>query len=293
MRVALRRLRAAISLFSDVVSDDRVNIIKTELRWLARECGPARDVDTLLIEVLKPLRKQHINDPGLISICKMFERKRLKGYQQALAAVQSVRFRSLVLDTAEWVEAGPWSTSEDALIRARRETPIEIYAAEQLLQRRKKIRRRGAKISDLTPEQLHRLRIQVKKARYAAEFFSSVYQGKKSTKRCKEIRSSLTQLQNCLGGINDIVTRKALFADIIATPARGLTAEQNRRRAFAAGLVIGDQQAYFQNMLDRARKAHSRFDSAKPFWKSPRQSSAAPPLAPLSIKAIVSDTLGQ
>ena len=89
MRVALRRLRAAISLFSEVVSDDRVNIIKTELRWLARECGPARDVDTLLIEVLKPLRKQHIKDPGLISISKMFERKRLKGYQQVLAAVQS------------------------------------------------------------------------------------------------------------------------------------------------------------------------------------------------------------
>ena len=32
MRVALRRLRAALSLFSEVVSDGRVNIIKTELR---------------------------------------------------------------------------------------------------------------------------------------------------------------------------------------------------------------------------------------------------------------------
>ena len=44
MRVALRRLRAAISLFSDVVSDDRINMIKTELRWLAQELGPARDL---------------------------------------------------------------------------------------------------------------------------------------------------------------------------------------------------------------------------------------------------------
>ena len=79
----LRRLRAAISLFSEVVSDDRVDTIKTELRWLARECGPARDLDTLLIEVLKPLRKQHPNEPGLVSISKMFERKRLKSYQQA------------------------------------------------------------------------------------------------------------------------------------------------------------------------------------------------------------------
>ena len=157
MRVALRRLRAAISLFSDVVSDDRINTIKTELRWLAQELGPARDLDTLIIEVLKPLRKQYANEPGFVSISKMFARQRLKSYRRAQEAVQSARFRTLILDTAEWVEAGPWSISEDPLMRARREMPINIRAAEQLSQRRKKIRRRGAKIGDLSPEQLHRL----------------------------------------------------------------------------------------------------------------------------------------
>ena len=275
MRVALRRLRAAISLFSVVVGDDRVGAIKTELRWLAQEFGPARDLDTLLVEVINPLRKRHANEPGLVSIANMFARKRLKNYRQAQEAVQSARFRALVLDTAEWVETGPWSTSEDALMCARRELPVEIFAAEQLSQRRKGIRRRGARINSLDPQQLHRLRIQVKKARYATEFFSGIFHGKKSAKRCKEVRSSLMQLQNCLGGINDIVTHKALFADIIASPSRGLTGEQNRHRAFAAGLIIGDQQAQVQKLLDRARKAYSRFDSAKSFWKLPSRNSAA------------------
>jgi inorganic triphosphatase YgiF len=274
MRVALRRLRAAISLFSDVVRDDRINTIKTELRWLAREFGPARDLDSFVIEVLKPLRKQHANEPGLASIRKLLARKRLKSHRRVQEAVQSAQFHALILDTAEWVEAGPWSMSEDPLMRSLREMPIEIYAAERLSQRRKKIRQRGAQIGDLSPEQLHGLRIQVKKARYAAEFFSGVYQGKKSAKRRKRLLSSLTQLQNYLGGINDIVTHKALFADIIASPGRGLTAEQNRHRAFAAGLVIGHQQAQIQQLLDRARKAYSRFNSAKPFWKLPRRPSA-------------------
>ncbi len=276
MRVALRRLRAAISFFSDVVSDDRVSLIKTELRWLAREMGPARDLDTLVIEVLKPLRKQHPNERGLISISKMFARERVKAYRRAREAVQSIRFRALVLDTAEWIEAGPWSTSDEPpMMRTRRELPIEIRAAEQLSQRRKKIKRRGAKIGDMSPEQLHRLRIQVKKARYAAEFFSSVYQGKKSAKRAKNILSSLTQLQNCLGGFNDIITRKALFAEIRARPGRGMTAEQNRQRAFAAGLIIGDQQAQIHKLLVGAKKAYSRFESAKTFWKLPRRPSAS------------------
>ncbi|MGZ5873907.1 MAG: CYTH and CHAD domain-containing protein [Bradyrhizobium sp.] len=276
MRVALRRLRAAMSLFSAVASDDRTETVKTELRWLAQELGPARDLDTLILEVIKPLRERHKNEPGLVSISNMFTRKRLKCYRRAQEAVQSARFRTLVLDTAEWVEAGPWSTSEDVLKRARREMPIEMYAAEQLSYRCKRIRRRGSRIDRLNPEQLHRLRIQVKKARYATEFFSGVYHGKKSAKQCKKIRSSLMQLQNDLGTVNDIVTHKALFADIIASRAKGLTEEQSRHRAFAAGLIIGDQQAQVQKLLDHARKAYSRFDRAKKFWKLPSRSITAP-----------------
>jgi triphosphatase len=289
LRVALRRLRGAISLFSEIVIDDRVNTIKSELRWLARECGPARDLDTLILEVLNPLRKQNRNEPGLVSISKMFARKRLKSYRQASGAVQSARFRVLVLDAAEWIEVGPWSTSEDAQMRARRETPIEIYAAAQLSERRKKIRRRGANLSNLPPDQLHRLRIQVKKARYATEFLSSVYEGKKPAKRRKAIRLSLMELQDCLGGIHDVATRKVLFADIISSPARGLTAEQNRHRAFAAGLITGNQQAHVQRLLDRARKAYSRFNKAKPFWKLQRRHSIALPQEPASGEPSVSD----
>jgi triphosphatase len=279
MRVALRRLRAAISLFSAVVADNRAEAIKTELKWLARELGPARDLDTLLVEVIQPLRKRHINEPGLVSIGKMFTRKRLKSYRQAQQAIQSARFRTLVLDTVEWVEAGPWSTSEDVLMRAQRETPIEIYASEQLSHRYKRVRRRGARINKLDPEQLHRLRIQVKKARYATEFFSRLYDGKKAAKQCKKMKASLMRLQGCLGRLNDIVTHKALFAGIIDRPAAGLTEEQSRHRAFAAGLITGDQQAQTERLLDGARKAHARFARGKVFWKPPSRDStaAAPP----------------
>ena len=282
MRVALRRLRAAMSLFSPLTSDGRLEAIKTELRWLAQELGPARDLDTLLSEVIKPLRKQHANEPGFASISNMFTRKRLMSYRHAQEAVQSARFRSLVLDTTEWVEAGPWTTSDDPLKRAYREMPIEIYAAEQLSHRRKQIRRRGRRIGELNAEQLHRLRIQVKKGRYAVDFFSGIYAGKKSAKHGKKIKSALMQLQNSLGRLNDIVTHKALFSDIIANRAKGLSEEQSRHRAFAAGLIIGDQQAQVQKWLDRARKAYGRFDSAKPFWKSPGRGIAAPLVPPVA-----------
>jgi triphosphatase len=267
MRIGLRRLRAAISLFSEVVTDDRIEAIKTELKWLGGELAPARDLDSFLSEALRPLRKHQADQPGFESISRMFARERLKAYRQAREAIESPRFRALVLDTAEWIEAGPWNTSDDPLASARRATTVETLATAQLSQRRKKIRRRGAKIDELDPEQLHKLRIQIKKTRYATEFFASTFRGKKAAKRHEKFHSSLKQLQTCLGGFNDIMTRKALCADVLERPGRSLTEEQNRRRAFAAGLIIGDQQAQIRKLLDRARKAHARFDDAKSFWK--------------------------
>jgi triphosphatase len=266
MRIALRRLRAAISLFSQVVNDDRVEAIKTELKWLGQELAPARDLDSLLIEVIKPLRKQHATAPGFVSVARIFARERLKSYRRAQAAVQSPRFHALIVDSAEWIRSGPWSTSDDPQAIAHRNQPIEILAAEQLSRRRKRIRRRGRDIDSLDPEQLHTFRIQVKKARYATEFFARLYPDKKAAKRHDRFRGTLKQLQDCLGGFNDIVMRRTLCTAILSRPGRNLTDEQNRHRAFAAGLIIGDQQAQIQQLKDRLRKTYARFDKAKPFW---------------------------
>src|SRR5215813_3826274 len=155
MRVALRRLRASISLFSDFLDDDRVDSVKNELRWLAQEFGPARNLDTHIFEVLKPLRKRHPKELGLASIGRMFARQRLKCYRRVHQAVQSARFRKLVLETAEWIEVGPWTRSEEALKQGRHQMRIELYAAEQLSRRFSKIKRRGAKIPNLDHQKLH------------------------------------------------------------------------------------------------------------------------------------------
>jgi len=67
-----------------------------------------------------------------------------------------------------------------------------------------------------------------------------------------------------------IVTHKALFADIIAGRARGLTEEQSRSRAFAAGTYHWRSTSAAQQTARSARARRiSRFESAKPFWKLP------------------------
>jgi triphosphatase len=48
MRVALRRLRAAISLFSDTLTDPQTEALKGECKWITGELGPAREFEIFM-----------------------------------------------------------------------------------------------------------------------------------------------------------------------------------------------------------------------------------------------------
>jgi len=62
MRIGLRRLRAAIAIFDDVIADDDLKKVKAELKWITRELGPARDLDVFAADVLAPLRASQPKD---------------------------------------------------------------------------------------------------------------------------------------------------------------------------------------------------------------------------------------
>ena len=267
MRIALRRLRTAISLFAEVVHDQQMPQIKAELKWLGRELSPARDLDALLAEVMRPLRKQHPDHRGLKNLQRGFSRQRLAEYKRASEAVSSARFRRLLLDTLAWIEAGEWVTTTDDAARARRERPVEKHAADQLARRRKKVRKRGRAIEQLDPIHRHRLRIQVKKTRYATEFFAGLFKRRKAARRGAKLLNALKRMQNSLGGLNDVTTRRTLCAEVLAKPSRANQGDAARDLAFAAGLVTGDQQARSAELIDDARKAHARVEDIKPFWK--------------------------
>src|SRR6516164_776552 len=56
MRVGLRRLRAAISLFAPLFGDNQTERLKSELRWLTGKLAAARDLDVYLKSEIQPLR---------------------------------------------------------------------------------------------------------------------------------------------------------------------------------------------------------------------------------------------
>ena len=214
MRIGLRRLRTAISIFKDVVADPHREHIKSELKWITRELAPARELDVLNAEVIGSLQDVVPHNRDLAEARSELEARRHKAYDDASRAMQSQRFAHAVLDAAEWIEIGAWTSTDDPMLRLRRERSIEPHAAAELARRRKKIKKRGQHLRKLDDEQRHELRIRAKKLRYGIEFFTSVFPAEKNEERRKIALSALKDLQSGLGGLNDIATREKLMSEM-------------------------------------------------------------------------------
>jgi len=259
MRIGLRRLRASIAIFADVVGDEHEKTIKAELKWITQELGPARDLDVFAADVLDPLRASHPSDAGLTLTQRNFDAKRKEAYRRAATAVRSDRLRAAVLDLVAWVETGDWGSAGGDRKASRARTVAE-HAKAELSKLRKRIKRKGADIRHLCVMQRHKLRIRAKRLRYATEFFAGTFPGEASARRRQESLAALKDVQDALGGLNDLATRHALIADGLAVDA-----EQAERTAAQAGLAAPDTE---ETLLRKAEQAFARFAAIDPFWKA-------------------------
>ena len=243
MRVGLRRLRGAMALFKRLLGDKQSERIKSELKWLTGELAPARDLDVYERSKIEPLRSVLPDKTGMKELAETLASRRAAAFNRAKAAVNSPRYRSLLLDTLQWLENGDW-----AKYRRRQGGPIERFAAKVLAGRTKKAKKKAGKLRQLDTRQRHKLRIAVKKLRYGSDFFENLFVGRKAGKRLSCFKVRLKDLQDCLGALNDISVQQTL-ASKLATRRPHV---KNRARAFAAGIVTGSEQSEIKPLLAAA-----------------------------------------
>jgi triphosphatase len=260
MRIGLRRLRAAIAIFADVVGDDDLQKIKAELKWITRELGPARDLDVFAADVLAPLRASHPEDEEIAATQRDFEERRAAAYVSAAVSVQSGRFRRAMLDLAEWIEIGPWSLDDDKELKALRTRPAAEHAKKKLTRLRKRIKSTGADLRHRSVPQRHRLRIRAKRLRYATEFFAATFPGEANAKRRLESLEALKDLQDALGGLNDLAMRQALIAD-------GGEGDVTEAEKSVPDIHPPAADVQAETLLLKAEQAFTRFAETKAFWK--------------------------
>lgn len=182
-RVAIRRLRSALSIFRTTLVDAPTMQWSAELRWLARVMGTARDLDVLLERPAETMQHR-------------LEAARDEAYSHVEAALASERVRALVLDLVQWLAIPPTAS----------EAPVIPLATAALDRLRRRVKKRGCHLDRLDDEARHTVRKAAKKLRYAAEFFGSLYVRKRQVHRRRDFLAALERLQSKLGAINDLVT---------------------------------------------------------------------------------------
>ncbi len=255
LRVGLRRLRAALSLFKPLLDEAEAGRVKAELKWLAGQLDEGRDLDVFMAETFEPAVEILGADPGLDALGDQVRRATSKAYDQAVAALNSDRGRALPLLVAEWIEAGAWLTSRRAGRAAARDQPAVDLARHALAKARRKVKRRGAGLDALGPEQRHRLRIAAKGLRYGLSFFAPLF----PRKRGQAFGRRLAALQDSLGALNDIA--------IARRRAQRLSAGAPPAAATAAGLVVGLRVADTAGLLDKVAGQFAALIDARAPWK--------------------------
>jgi len=264
MRVGLRRLRAAISIFKELLAGSETEAVKSELKWLTEQLGPARDFDVLLEQrVTKERRVPPIG--GDIDLLEGdLQARRDAGLQKAKTAVDSDRYRALGLRTALWITNGEWSKSTEPLAVARRERRAVDFAAEILDKRAKKISKKVEDVEALDARQRHKLRIAIKKLRYACEFFAGIFDNHRQTRERKRLTSILKTLQGSLGALNDIEVHKRLAVTLAHHRKR---ARKQAEKALAMGFIAGQEQREIASCIAVAEKAGGQLSNSAKFWK--------------------------
>lgn len=261
MRVSLRRLRAALGLFQTLFEPAALQRWREELSWLQEALGPARDWDVFLAETLKPLREQ-VEETGRLDRLEVCARQlQTEAKKRANDAIREPRYSDLALRLGQSLELRDWlgpSTGEET---------VESFARQVLAGRVRRVLKRARNHQKLDEEQLHALRIASKKLRYALEFFRDLF-GKKAV---REALDSLTELQDCLGAINDAVVGRGLLDQLRLRLSAGVKARRLvavAEREHAIGLVTGWQAQRIARDLVDFDKVWRRTKRAITKWKA-------------------------
>ena len=253
LRVAVRRLRSALVAFGDLMPRDERHRVSGSVRWIAQECGRARELDVFLADVVQPLLARLPGEKNLERFAELVEAARRDAYSTIAATLESKEYTDTLLALEAWVEGDRWRKADGADI------PIRSFAKTVLKRLHRKLTKGVGKVEELDEEALHRLRIRAKKLRYASEFFRSLFPGGSA----KAYIGLLTTIQDRLGTLNDALVARQIVASF---KDQGRMSDDT---AFAriAGAVLGWNACRIAADMKRLPAAWEEFRSAESFWK--------------------------
>jgi triphosphatase len=257
MRVALRRLRSALSLFGGPFRS-ALSRLEDEVRWIAGVMGGARDLDVFQEDVFRPAQDAHGEDGRLLEFATVVRTRRRIAWAHVHEALESERFRRLVLALASATFSRPWL---DAAIGGEKAIePARAFARRRMRRRYRRVVRLGRRIEELDAPERHELRIKLKKLRYGLDFFRSLFGERKTNKFLRR----LSDLQDTLGRLNDVAVAQAMVREILAEHGDGAGAAAI---GYAGGVVAGWHLGHARLRAKTLIRRWRRFEKLNPPWR--------------------------
>jgi triphosphatase len=263
MRVASRRLRAAIALFGDVLPAEAERL-RPDLAWVGQTIGAVRDLDVQLQQLDRWTNGLAPSDQdALRRLRSLLEGQRARARAEMLQALDSPRYARLVRRLG-------------TMLRSRsgaRTAPARAVAPDLVEARHRALRKAKRQIGpDSDAAAFHRLRIAAKRYRYALEFLSDVYPGQ--TKRL--IRQTVA-LQDVLGAHQDAHVAITRLRDLAGN--RG--AELGPEAVFAMGEIAGRYSTSMDEVRINVPRIYARLGGKawKRFHRRIEAQRPGPPLA--------------
>lgn len=207
MRVALRRLRAALGQFEKIFPDAGFKMFRETAKQLADVLGPARDQDVLIALSAQGPLAAFPAEPSIEMMLSAFNAQRQESYGLAKSAIRAPETSRFVLELQVYVAARGWRNRLSAEALPCLARPAQESAADLLERLYKRARKLGRNISTAEPEDRHRLRIALKNLRYSSEFFVSLF----NPKKVRNFIKTVGVLQDALGAHNDSVSALRLI----------------------------------------------------------------------------------
>lgn len=245
LRVGLRRLRSAFTFFTDDLAPPVLALAETAKRAFSA-LGPARDLDVFVLETLPPVRETY--GAGLEPLIEVAGRQRHAAHDAVRQMVGERWFNDFLLELL-------LASHSSVLLSPGRDRLLLPAVTKILNKRHRKVLKLGKDFADLASPERHRVRIALKKLRYACDYFQSLYP--KSAAR--PYRKRLSSLQDDLGLLNDATIAEHL-ADRLAADQPGAEV--------GAALIKGWYGHRLESVQPHMLVAWQRFARARPFWSS-------------------------
>ncbi len=261
MRVSLRRLRSAIAAFGKPLRTKEISRLRSEAKWLANTLGRTRDLDVFISETLEPLMATRPGDEKLATFDRLLRAEREEAWRAAREAIASPRYRLLMIDIGCAVATEAWRSDETepeaAAILA---STLTSHARKVLNKRLMKASDLGERIEQLDIAERHQMRIELKKLRYAGEFFESLFSAKAASAYLKAV----ADLQQVFGYLNDAATAEKIITRVLAAEH---DAEDHLALSWAGGIVTGWHAVRVNEAWAHAKDAWKALAKADPFWR--------------------------